>query len=223
MRKWGALIVATVFLFCVAGLVYAQASAGTTHGGLVVQVGDRGPGLEGGPEFGLGPREGARAYSETRPTQEGRPQVSVQVESGDENEEDAESSDEAECGPDKAERSESDSPKHHGLFGHERGEFRRGARAVALGLVLLVVIPVLIVLFWVLPISMGVCIARRRKLSPLWMLFGIPPMAGWIACLVLALSKGKIECGKCGGYVKPNFRQCPFCEQAIASPTPPKA
>lgn len=89
-------------------------------------------------------------------------------------------------------------------------------------LVLLAVIPVLITLFWVLPITLGVCIARRRKLSPLWMLFGISPLGGWIACLVLALSKGKVECASCGGYVKRNFRQCPFCESALPGPTPAK-
>jgi hypothetical protein len=221
MRKWGVLVIASLFLFCLAGLVYAQGDGGPMHGGPGMHRGDRGPEFGGGPEFGWGPRGGARAYSETRPTGEGRPEVSVKVESGDEGEEDIESSDEA--GWKSVDQAESDAPKHHGLFGRDRAEFRRGAKVLALGLIVLAAIPVLIVLFWVLPITMGVCLARRRKLSPLWMLFGISPLGGWIACLVLALCKGKVECAKCGGYVKPNFRQCPFCESALPSSPPPKS
>jgi hypothetical protein len=84
------------------------------------------------------------------------------------------------------------------------------------------VIPVLIVLFWVLPIVLGVRIARRKKLSPLWMLFGIHPIGGWVGCLVLALARGKVECGSCGGYIKPNFRQCPYCKGTVAGETATK-
>jgi hypothetical protein len=113
-------------------------------------------------------------------------------------------------------------PVRHRPFGRALWVMHHGARPVALLLIALAVIPILVTLFWVLPITLGVRIARRRKLTPLWMLFGIHPIGGWVACLVLALGKGNVECAKCGGYVKPNFRQCPFCQGELPGQAPPK-
>jgi hypothetical protein len=107
--------------------------------------------------------------------------------------------------------------REHCPFG---GYGRFGAhhcRPVRAFVFLLVVVPVLVTLFWILPITIGVRIARCKNLSPLWMLFGICPLGGWLACLVLALAKGKVACANCGGYVKPNFRQCPYCSSPIES------
>jgi len=93
-------------------------------------------------------------------------------------------------------------------------------RLGGLALLVLVVIPVVVTLFWVLPITLGLWLAGKRNYSRLWMLFGIHPLGGWIACLVLALSKGKVECGKCGAYVKRNFRQCPQCHSPVGTGKP---
>ena len=107
-----------------------------------------------------------------------------------------------------------------GLFHH--GVHRAKLVALIGLLALLVVVPVLVTVLWVLPIALGVWIARRRNLSPLWMFFGINPLGGWIACLVLALSRGKVQCPACGGYVKPNYRQCPHCHGALSAPSSAK-
>ncbi len=97
---------------------------------------------------------------------------------------------------------------HHAAWGHPQ-------LLICVLLFLFVVVPVVVTLFWVLPITLGVRVARRRNYSPLWMLFGIHPIGGWIACLVLSLSPGKVECPTCGGYVRRNYRQCPHCHGAI--------
>ena len=44
-------------------------------------------------------------------------------------------------------------------------------------------------LIWFTPIWLGVRTARKKRLSPHWMWFGIHPLFGWIACLVLLLAK----------------------------------
>jgi hypothetical protein len=74
---------------------------------------------------------------------------------------------------------------------------------------------VLVTLCWILPIWIGVRIARCKNLSPLWMLFGIRPPGGWLACLVLPLVRGKAVCATCGGYVKQNFTRCPYCGKRV--------
>ena len=82
-------------------------------------------------------------------------------------------------------------------------------------LAVLAVAAVIITLFWILPITIGLRIARRKHLSGLWMLFGIHPLGGWITCIVLALCTPRVECASCGGYVKANFKQCPYCRGAV--------
>ena len=74
-----------------------------------------------------------------------------------------------------------------------------------------VVLCVFVVLGWVVPIMLGVRAAKRKNYSPLWMLFGIHPLFGWVACIVAV-----------------NYRICPFCHASFAnppsspfSPTPP--
>jgi hypothetical protein len=112
--------------------------------------------------------------------------------------------------------------RHHFALGQRLWALRQSVGPLGALLILLVAIPVLVTVLWVLPVTLGVWIARRRKLSGLWMLFGIHPLGGWVACLVLALSRSKVECATCGGYVKRNFRQCPFCHGAVPAPTAPR-
>jgi hypothetical protein len=76
------------------------------------------------------------------------------------------------------------------------------------GLVLLAMVATL---GWVLPICLGVREARKKNYSPLWMLFGIHPLGGWIAFIVLACLPPRVQCRNCGGFVEANFRVCPFC------------
>ncbi len=87
-----------------------------------------------------------------------------------------------------------------------------GLLSVLLGLVL---VGFAIFFLWVLPITLGVRCARRKNYSPTWMWFGIHPVGGWIAFLVLSCLTPRIACPNCGGYVTVNFRICPYCQGAI--------
>lgn len=86
---------------------------------------------------------------------------------------------------------------------------------VLFGLMLVLVVVGVIVIGWVLPIAFGVSIAKRKNYSPLWMLFGIHPMGGWIALIVLACLPPRRQCDNCGGFVESHFRLCPFCGFAL--------
>jgi hypothetical protein len=77
---------------------------------------------------------------------------------------------------------------------------------------------VAVVLGWVVPITLGVRAANRKNYSPLWMLFGIHPLFGWIACVVLLCITPRIQCPNCGGFVTANYRICPFCRFGFTNP-----
>lgn len=68
---------------------------------------------------------------------------------------------------------------------------------------------------WALPITLGVRAANRKNYSPHWMWFGIHPLAGWIACIVLLCLPPRVQCPNCGGFVTVNFRICPFCHTGL--------
>jgi hypothetical protein len=80
---------------------------------------------------------------------------------------------------------------------------------------------VAVFLLWVLPITLGLRAAHRNNYSPLWMLFGIHPLGGWIAYIVLANLPPRTQCTNCGGFVTVNFRICPHCHSALTPPAPP--
>jgi hypothetical protein len=79
-----------------------------------------------------------------------------------------------------------------------------------------------IALLWVLPITLGIHQARKKNYSPLWMLFGIHPLGGWIAFIVLACLPPRVQCRNCGGFVAINFRVCPFCRADLDAGRPPQ-
>jgi uncharacterized membrane protein HdeD (DUF308 family) len=72
---------------------------------------------------------------------------------------------------------------------------------------------------WITPIVLGVRAARKKNYSPCWMLFGIHPLLGWIACIVLLCAPPRIRCSNCGGLVTVNFRICPYCHAELAKTT----
>jgi len=92
-----------------------------------------------------------------------------------------------------------------------------GALAALVGA--LIALAAIVVLGWVLPITLGLRMADRKRYSRLWMLFGIHPVGGWIAYIVLACLPPRVQCPNCGGFVRPNFRLCPFCHIELASPS----
>lgn len=64
---------------------------------------------------------------------------------------------------------------------------------------------------WVIPVMLGIQTAARKHYSPHWMWFGIHPVGGWIAFIVLSCLPPRAECQHCGGYVSAQFRLCPYC------------
>jgi hypothetical protein len=81
--------------------------------------------------------------------------------------------------------------------------------------VIMVLVAVVVVVGWVLPITLGVHAARRKNYSPHWMWFGIHPIFGWVACIVLLCLTPRIQCTNCGGFVTVNFRICPYCHAGL--------
>jgi hypothetical protein len=75
-----------------------------------------------------------------------------------------------------------------------------------------------VVVGWVIPITLGVRAAQRKNYSPLWMLFGIHPIFGWVTCIVLLCITPRIRCPNCGGFVTVNYRICPFCHAGLTQP-----
>jgi hypothetical protein len=109
---------------------------------------------------------------------------------------------------------------------HQQGP---DAAAAIVGLTAILVLIVAVVFVgWVLPIVLGVRAANRKQYSPHWMWFGIHPLFGWIACIVLLCLPPRIQCPNCGGFVAVNFRICPYCHAGLdlqpnrcCRPTPP--
>jgi tetratricopeptide (TPR) repeat protein len=64
---------------------------------------------------------------------------------------------------------------------------------------------------WVFPIHYGIANAKRKGYSCQWMWFGIYPLTGWSAWLILTCLPYRNRCTSCGGYVGSHFRICPYC------------
>jgi len=64
---------------------------------------------------------------------------------------------------------------------------------------------------WITPIPLGIRQAKRKHRSPHWMWFGLHPMSGWIAFIVLYALPPLKECPNCGENAKAHARVCPFC------------
>ncbi|MDP6633783.1 MAG: hypothetical protein QGG42_02715 [Phycisphaerae bacterium] len=88
---------------------------------------------------------------------------------------------------------------------------------IVMGLVMIVLV---IGLGWVLPITLGVRLANKKNHSALWMLFGIHPVGGWIAFIVLACVTPRVRCINCGGFFGIHFRICPYCQTTFGNEEP---
>lgn len=65
---------------------------------------------------------------------------------------------------------------------------------------------------WVTPVVLGVRWARRKGVSPHWMWFGLHPLSGWIAFLVIRYRVKSSICASCGKSVPQTARFCPHCQ-----------
>ena len=84
--------------------------------------------------------------------------------------------------------------------------------ALMVGLMMLGVI----VLLWGLPILLGIQVAERKGYSPHWMWFGIHPVGGWVAFIVLSCLPPRIRCPACMQFISVKYRVCPYCRAPIA-------
>ncbi len=79
----------------------------------------------------------------------------------------------------------------------------------------LIVLGIVIGLAYVLPITWGIKIAKRKGYSRAWMFLGIYPVLGWITLIVLALLPARTLCVSCGGFVGACFKLCPYCHNEV--------
>jgi hypothetical protein len=84
--------------------------------------------------------------------------------------------------------------------------------------VVVVLIVILTLLAWVAILVGGVKVAKRKNRSPHWMWFGIHPLSGLVALVVLLLVKPLSRCPRCGGRLPAQAALCPTCEHDLAQP-----
>lgn len=66
---------------------------------------------------------------------------------------------------------------------------------------------------WIVPIVVGVKIAKKKNRNPHWFWFGIIPGVGfWIFIVMLILKPLKI-CPNCNKKIPENETVCPFCSK----------
>ena len=68
------------------------------------------------------------------------------------------------------------------------------------------------VIFYVIPIWLGIRTAHKNNRSALWMWFGVHPLGGWITYAVLAFLPPLKTCPRCAEKVKFNAKACHFCQ-----------
>ena len=73
-------------------------------------------------------------------------------------------------------------------------------------------IVLIIVVCWVAPIWLGIRAAHKNNRSALWMLFGVHPIGGWIAFILLACLPRLKSCPQCAEKVKEGAKICRFCK-----------
>jgi len=81
----------------------------------------------------------------------------------------------------------------------------------------------LMVFIWIYPIHRGIKVAKVKGLSPHWMWFGVHPLGGWIAFLIIRFGVKRLPCPTCGAPMKPALRFCPNCGQPVSSAASPHA
>lgn len=80
------------------------------------------------------------------------------------------------------------------------------------GLISFVIVLLIIFFLWFVPIWYGLKWTKIKRVSKLWMLFGIHPMTGWIAYLILRYGiDPRKQCDKCKESIKLEAEICRYC------------
>lgn len=87
-----------------------------------------------------------------------------------------------------------------------------GLASLLMLLVMLLVMP----LAWILPIVFGVRTARRKKISPHWMWFGVHPVGAWVAFLIIQWGVKRVYCPSCEHPILPKENFCPKCREPLS-------
>jgi hypothetical protein len=77
----------------------------------------------------------------------------------------------------------------------------------------------LLLAIWIVPVPLGIKKAKQKELSPHWMWFGVLPLYGWVAFLVLCLVPKMKKCANCGERNKLYARTCQRCNNAFEEST----
>ena len=73
--------------------------------------------------------------------------------------------------------------------------------------------------FWILPVYLGIRVAKKKNLNPHIMWFGLHPFTGWFAFIYLWGAPHKIMCSECGEVLKNHARICAYCLHPISDKT----
>lgn len=102
-------------------------------------------------------------------------------------------------------------------------------------ILVLLMVSAFLVILWVLPIVLGLKLAKRNKISAYWMLFGIYPVMAWIGYAIVRLRgridqvgnaavqwiPGKVACPSCGEFISMNKAYCTNCGMSVLKPVCP--
>jgi hypothetical protein len=72
---------------------------------------------------------------------------------------------------------------------------------------------------WIIPVPLGIKKAKQKGYSPHWMWFGIFPIYGWVAFLILCLVPKMKKCANCGERNRVYAKYCQRCNNAFEEST----
>jgi hypothetical protein len=82
-----------------------------------------------------------------------------------------------------------------------------------------VIMVLLILAIWIVPIPLGIKKAKQKGYSPHWMWFGILPMYGLLAFLILCIVPKMKKCAHCGERNKVYAKYCQRCNNVFEEST----
>jgi len=82
-----------------------------------------------------------------------------------------------------------------------------------------VIMVLLILAIWIVPIPLGIKKAKQKGYSPHWMWFGILPMYGLLAFLILCIVSKMKKCAHCGERNKVYAKHCQRCNNVFEEST----
>lgn len=69
-----------------------------------------------------------------------------------------------------------------------------------------------VIVFWIIPVYLGIKTAKKKNISPHWMWIAIHPAFGWLAFIIVSVMKPKKVCSNCGETHKSYAVVCSYCK-----------